>query len=30
VILRISAILCLLYDRDPTTMFETPQNLSEP
>jgi integrase/recombinase XerD len=23
-------MVCLLCDRDPTTIFETPQNLSEP
>jgi hypothetical protein len=30
VIFRVSAMLCLLSDRDPTTIVETPQNLSEP
>jgi hypothetical protein len=28
-IFRVSAMACLLYDRDPTTILETPQNLSE-
>jgi hypothetical protein len=30
VMLRISAMVYLLGGRNPTTMFETPPNLSEP
>jgi hypothetical protein len=27
---KVSAMMPLLYDRDPTIMVETPQHLSEP